>query len=219
MRGSCDPGACVWGAACARGGLEQFSYTPLHSASYNGHSSVVPLLLAAGADPDQEEWSDRPHLARERNRSQVVQLLQVSTRALRRHAAVGGEGGSGGGSDAEGRGETRARGAGEKQVAAARESAAVGRSGGGAGPGRARASVGKEGVRGWGNRRGAERRPARGSSPGRGRGWEGGHGAGRGKRTAEGRASKGRRERACLRRIGPPVPARPPLSAAVLGPP
>ena len=56
MRGSCDPGACVWGAACARGGLEQIGSTPLHEASWEGHSSVVPLLLAANADVNAKGW-------------------------------------------------------------------------------------------------------------------------------------------------------------------
>ena len=191
MRGSCDPGACVWGAACARGGLEQRGRTPLHLASYIGHSSVVPLLLAAGADPTIKGNYGQTALdvARENNHSEVVQLLQVRhTSAPAAHAAVGegkGGGSGGGGATREGQGgETRARGGGRGEAGGGRgvESAAVGRSGGRGKP-QARASKCGQGREfgSWGNRRGAERRPARGIVAGAGGG--GGrdaHGAGGG---------------------------------------
>ena len=56
---------------------DEFGYTPLHHAAWNGRTEIAELLIAAGADVNAKDgWEWTPlHIAASKSHKEIIELL------------------------------------------------------------------------------------------------------------------------------------------------
>jgi ankyrin repeat protein len=63
------------------GATDEYGVTPLHEAARNGHTAVVTVLLAAGADPNARSRAGETPVWYARNREILEALRQAGGRS------------------------------------------------------------------------------------------------------------------------------------------